>query len=138
MSTAGELVRWAIEDSAATGVFTNIAKTRSDGISINGEVVDVTNKDSNGMREALSGAGITSVSGSFSGELLSGVTDADTARIISASINNTVESLKLTTVAGTFAGNFLITSFSVTGEHNGSQTFDATLESAGVVTFTAA
>ena len=51
-----------IGNGAATPVYSTIAGLRTTQLSINGDAVNVTNKDSGGWRELLNGAGVRSIS----------------------------------------------------------------------------
>ena len=51
-----------VGDGAAMPVFATVAGLRTTQLSVNGEAVVVTSKDSGGWRQLLSGAGVRSVS----------------------------------------------------------------------------
>ena len=61
----GRDLRIKVRTSTSPETFTVIGGARSDGITINNETVDVTDKDGAGWRELLQGAGITSMSLKF-------------------------------------------------------------------------
>lgn len=117
------------------GDFETVGGIRSNSFSMNGEMVDVTSKDSQGFREYLSGAGLRSASLSGSGvfkndfrfqqlnrQMLDGI--HETWRIIVPDL-------------GSYTGVFAISSLSLTGEHNGEITFSISMESAGALVFDA-
>ncbi len=56
-----------VGDGAATPAFATVAGLRTTQLSVNGEAVVVTTKDSGGWRQLLSGAGVRSVSVSGAG-----------------------------------------------------------------------
>lgn len=56
-----------VGDGAAVPTFATVAGLRTTQLSVNGEAVVVTNKDSGGWRQLLSGAGVRSVSVSGAG-----------------------------------------------------------------------
>ena len=56
-----------IGDGAAPPAYATVAGLRTTQLSVNGEAVNVTTKDSGGWRELLSGAGVRSVSVSAAG-----------------------------------------------------------------------
>ena len=56
-----------VGDGAATPTFATVAGLRTTQLSVNGEAVVVTSKDSGGWRQLLSGAGVRSVSVSGAG-----------------------------------------------------------------------
>jgi TP901-1 family phage major tail protein len=112
---------------------TTVAKLRSVSLSISGETVDVTNKDSTGWRELLAGAGIRSASVS-----VNGVYTAAETRLQALAMSGEEETCRVIDEDGDyFGGDFIVTSFEKGGEYNGEITFSATLESAGVIAFTA-
>ena len=65
-----------ISDGAATPTYNTVAGLRTTQMSINGELVVVTSKDSGGWRELLSGAGTRSVSVSAAGIFLGSAAEA--------------------------------------------------------------
>src|SRR4028118_1708662 len=56
-----------VGNGAQPPVFSTVAGMRTTQMSVNGEAVNVTSKDSGGWRELLSGAGVRSVSVAASG-----------------------------------------------------------------------
>ncbi|HEX9948093.1 MAG TPA: phage tail tube protein, partial [Allosphingosinicella sp.] len=56
-----------VANGAEPPVFSTVAGMRTTQMSVNGEAVNVTSKDSGGWRELLSGAGVRSVSVAASG-----------------------------------------------------------------------
>ena len=127
----------------STGSAVTLGGMRSTSMSINGETVDITTKESatfDGVsgndigRVLLANAGIRSMSISASGVF----TD-------SAGENNvrgaafTGDSLNYDLVFGdgsTVKGAFIITSYERAGEYNGEETFSVSLESNGTMTYT--
>ncbi|MAL08372.1 MAG: phage major tail protein, TP901-1 family [Maricaulis sp.] len=127
-----------------SGSLTTIAGLRSTSMSINGEMVDVTTKDSNPLvaggadkaREILEGGGIRSMSISASGVFTDSALENDIR--ISAQ-KGQIREYKLVFGDGDdITGNFLITSYERAGEFNGEETYSMTLESSGQVTHTSA
>jgi len=122
-------------DGAGTEVFTTVAAMRSTSLTINSETVDITNKDSSGMRELLAGAGVRSMS--LSG---SGVFTKSTEQVL---IQNEVLAGSITNYeivfepGDKFAGAFQVTSLEYAGEYNGERTYSISLESSGAITVTA-
>ena len=121
---------------AISGTQTTVGGLRSSSITINDEAVDVTNKDSAGVRILLPAAGITTVSISGSGVF----TDSASEVILRTNVSSAALSAMSFIVPdlGTFAGNFHIASLEYGGEYNGEATFSASFESGGAVSFTAA
>src|SRR3546814_18039104 len=69
-----------VGDGGSPVAYATVAGLRTTQLSVNGEAVNVTNKDSGGWREVLSGAGVRSVSvsgaGMFTGSTAEGRVDA--------------------------------------------------------------
>ena len=115
---------------------TEVAECRSNTLSGNIEMVDITSKASNAFRTLLEGAGTKSITISGSGNV-SNVAGFETFQgyWFAGSIN----ALAMGWADGdTLEASFLITSFQITGEHNGAQTFTFSAESSGTYTFTGA
>lgn len=124
-----------IEGSFAGG--TQIACQRTTSLSINGETVDITNKDSAGFRELLADAGTSSMTVSVEGTY---ITDSTIANLRSRSIDKSLNDYTLIypSAGGKFDSvSFQVTSFDDSGEHNGEVTYSATLESSGTFAFAA-
>ncbi len=123
-----------IKHPTSTG--TTIAALRATSYSINNETIDVTTKDSTLLwRELLGGEGVHSVSLTGSG-LVS--TDTIHNTLLTAAINRTSTGYYLTdgSTQGALQGTFMFSNYSRAGDHNDADTFDFTLESAGVVNTT--
>lgn len=125
-----------VGDGATSEAFTTVGGMRTTSLTINGEQVDVTDKDSAGWRELLAAAGVTSVSLSGSGVFKDTASEATIrANALAQSIDNyqiVFES------ADYFEGGFQIASLEYAGEYNGARTYNITLESSGQVTYTSA
>lgn len=113
---------------------TAIAGLRMTSFRVNGEAVDVTTKDSLGVRELLAGAGVSSVSITANGI----VSDNDDLLTLAGY----AKAMSLNTFGVVFGdgdkidGSWQITSFEAGGGYNDAQSFSLTLESSGTVTFT--
>ena len=118
----------------AAGVGGTVAGLQVTGMTINNEMVDVTNKDSAGWRTLLAGAGIQSVSISANGTADSGATFATLQGYAQANSINTFNMIYGN--GDTIEGLFQITKFDISGTYNKAQTFTCTLESAAQPTFT--
>ena len=127
----------------ADGTPATIGGLRSTSMTVNGELVDITTKESavfvsggNDLgRELLTGGGITSMSISASGVF---VDSTDDENVRDAAFKGEVNAYQLLFGnADTIDGSFKITSYERAGEYNGEETYSITLESSGVVTFTA-
>ena len=123
-------------DLTGGGQFTTIAGLRATRISFNAETVDVTSLESQGgWRELLGGAGVRSASVSGSGVFVDSATD-DRARQIFFS--GTVEAFQVIIPDfGIVEGPFQITAIEYAGSYNGEATYELSLASAGVLSFTA-
>lgn len=121
-----------------TGVtYATIGGLRSRTISINGELIDITNSDSTGLwREALGTYGTRNMSLSGAGVFLD---DAAVNKIVTNMLTTTaVYNFRVVvTGLGTFDGQFVYTQLDFAGNHNGEVTYNVSLESAGAITFTA-
>lgn len=120
-----------ISDGNDPPVFATVAGMRTTQMSVNGEAVNVTSKDSGGWRELLSGAGIRSVSVAASG-IFTG--SAAEARIKTNALAGTLDDYELSFESGErMRGRFLVTRLDYAGDHNGERTYALALESSGAV-----
>ncbi len=120
-----------ISDGAAPPAFATVAGMRTTQMSVNGEAVNVTSKDSGGWRELLSGAGVRSVSVAASG-IFTGST-AET-RLKTNALAGTLDDYELSFESGArMRGRFLVTRLDYAGDHNGERTYALALESSGAV-----
>lgn len=117
--------------------WTDLAFFRSNTLTINGETVDVTTKGDMPWRQLLAGAGLRSMS--LSGEGVVVDDDAHIDLLEAASLDGSHLTMRIVSEKGDYySGTFEVTSFERTGEHNGSETFSISLESASEPTYTAA
>ena len=123
-------------DLTGDGAFSTIAGLRATRISFNAETVDVTSLESQGgWRELLSGAGVRSASVSGSGVFVDANTDDRARQIFFA---GTVEKFQVIIPDfGIVEGPFQITAIEYAGSYNGEATYELSLASAGVLSFTA-
>ena len=121
-----------VGDGAAPPVFATLAGMRTTQLSVNGEAVNVTSKDSGGWRELLSGAGVRSVSVAASG-IFTG--SAAEARLRGNAIAGLLDDYELSFESGErMQGRFLVTRLDYAGDYNGERTYSLSLESSGAVT----
>ena len=115
--------------------YATIGGLRSTSITLNDEAVDVTNKDSSGVRTLLADGGIHSMSVSGSGVF----TDESQDETLRAAMNAaTFKNFQIVLPGlGTYQGAFMVASLEYAGEFNGEVTYTVTLESSGTVTYTA-
>ncbi len=118
------------------GTFTTVAGLRTRTIAFNAETVDITNQDSIGQwRELLSGAGIKSARISGAGIFKDAASDL---KIRQAFFDGEIPAMEITIPDfGVLTGAFQISSFELTGRHDGEIGFDLALESAGAIGFAA-
>jgi predicted secreted protein len=114
---------------------TDVAGAQTDELVVNREHIDITDKDDAGVRKLLDEIGVISLSLTCSGILKSNA--------LASWSSNPTDVLKTMTFVvtgiGTYSGQFGIASFTAGGNEGAeAATFQATFESAGAITFTAA
>ena len=120
-----------IGNGANPPVFSTMAGLRTTQLSVNGEPVNVTSKDSGGWRELLSGAGVRSVSVAGSG-IFTG--SAAESRIKGNALAGTIDDYELSFESGErMRGRFLVTRLDYSGDYNGERNYALSLESSGAV-----
>lgn len=113
-----------------------VAGGREHTIKINGEPLDITDKDSNGWRTLDSDVSLRSVDVSFSGLF-------KTASLITTALNSSAAQLlddyeiEIEGV-GKFAGDFFLSSLEIGSPHDDNTEMSGELQSSGVITWTAA
>lgn len=121
-----------VGNGAEPPVFATVAGMRSTQMSVNGEAVNVTHKDSGGWRELLSGAGVRSVSVAASG-IFTG--SAEEIRVKANALAGLVDDYELSFESGErLRGRFLVTRLDYSGDYNGERNYALSLESSGPVT----
>ena len=138
---AGKGSSFLLKDNS-TGTPATIGGLRSTSMTINGEAVDITSKDSNAFissgndkaRDLLQGGGVRSMTISASGVF----TDSSTENILRGfAFDGAIQSYDLVFSDGSkISGAFLITSYERAGEFNGEETYSVTLESSNTITYT--
>jgi TP901-1 family phage major tail protein len=123
-------------DMTGDGTFETIAGLRATRVGFNAETVDVTSLESQGgWRELLAGAGVKSASISGSGVFRDAATDARARQIF---FDGEVPDFQVIIPSfGVIEGPFQISAIEYAGSHNGEATYELTMASAGVLTFTA-
>jgi TP901-1 family phage major tail protein len=126
----------------STGTPATVGGLRSTSMTINGETVDITTKDSNAFissgndkaRDLLQGGGVRSMSISASGVF----TDSSTENLVRGfAFDGAIQNYDLIFSDGSkISGAFLITSYERAGEFNGEETYSLTLESSNTITYT--
>ncbi|QPQ56077.1 phage major tail protein, TP901-1 family [Allosphingosinicella flava] len=120
-----------IGNGGAPPQFNTVAGMRTTQMSVSGEAVNVTSKDSGGWRELLSGAGVRSVSVAASG-IFTG--SAAELRVKGHALTGTIDDYELSFESGErLRGKFLVTRLDYSGDYNGERNYTLSLESAGAV-----
>ena len=138
---AGKGSSFLLKDNS-TGTPATVGGLRSTSMTINGEAVDITTKDSNAFitsgndkaRDLLQGGGVRSMTLSASGVF----TDSSTENLVRGfAFDGAIQNYDLIFSDGSkIAGAFLITSYERAGEFNGEETYSLTLESSNTITYT--
>ena len=120
-----------IGDGAQPPAYQTVAGLRTTQMSINGDTVVITHKESGGWRELLSGAGTRSVSVSAAGIFL-GSTAENAIR--GHALAGTIDSYELSFEDGAkLRGKFLVQRLDYAGDFNGERNYTLQLESSGPV-----
>jgi TP901-1 family phage major tail protein len=124
-------------DSDGAGTYVTVAGLRTRSLTFNSETVDVTDSESAGQwRELLAGAGLKHAKLAGAGIFKDAVSDA---LMQSLFFNGTIRAWQAVIPAfGIVQGLFQISSFDLSGKHDGEIAFNLALESAGPLTFAAA
>jgi TP901-1 family phage major tail protein len=120
-----------IGDGASPPTYSTVAGLRTTQLSIAGEMVAITNKDSGGWRELLSGAGTRTVSVAGAGVFTGSAAEA---RLKANALAGIVDDYQLSFESGDrMQGRFLLTKLDYAGDFNGERTYTLALESSGQV-----
>ena len=120
-----------VGNGAEPPVYATVAGMRTTQMSVNGEAVNVTSKDSGGWRELLSGAGVRSVSVSASG-IFTG--SAAEVRVKANALAGLIDYYELSFESGErMRGRFLVSRLDYSGDYNGERNYTLSLESSGPV-----
>lgn len=119
-----------------------VAGIQEQGVTVNGEAVDITNNDSDGWRSLLDVGQINSLDISASGVVLNDTLRADAIagataanrRMQDATFEYPLEAGQSTPARIT--GTFYLQGYAETGTHDGAITFECSFMSSGVVTYT--
>lgn len=120
-----------VGNGAVPVAYQTVAGLRTTQLSVNGEMVSITSKDSGGWRELLSGAGVRSVSVSGAG-IFTG--SAAELRVKGNALAGVIDDYRLSFESGeTMTGKFLVTRLDYAGDYNGERSYTLSLESSGAV-----
>ncbi|MET0240649.1 MAG: phage tail protein [Sphingobium sp.] len=108
-----------------------MAGLRTTQLSVNGEAVNVTSKDSGGWRELLPGAGVRSVSVAGAGVFTGSAAEV---RLRNHALAGTIDDYELSFESGErMRGKFLVVRLDYAGDYNGERNYTLSLESSGPV-----
>ena len=120
-----------VGDGATPPAYRTVAGLRTTQMSINGDTVVVTHKESGGWRELLSGAGVRSVSVSASGIFLGSAAEA---ALRANALAGLVDAYELSFEDGEkLRGRFPVQRLDYAGDFNGERNYSVVLESSGAV-----
>ena len=120
-----------ISDGATPVTYQTVAGLRTTQMSVTGDSVVITSKESGGWREMLSGAGVRSVSVSAAGIFLGSTAEA---KIRANALAGTLDDYELSFEGGEkLRGRFLIQRLDYAGDFNGERNYSMQLESSGEV-----
>ncbi|MDO7843746.1 phage major tail protein, TP901-1 family [Sphingomonas immobilis] len=120
-----------VGNGAVPVVYSTVAGLRTTQLSVNGEMVAITSKDSGGWRELLSGAGVRSVSVSGAGVFTGSAAET---RLRGNALSGAIDDYRLSFESGeTMTGRFLVTRLDYAGDFNGERSYTLSLESSGPV-----
>lgn len=117
--------------SGAPVVYSTVAGLKTTQLTINGDPIAITNKDSGGWRELLSGAGVRSVSVAASGIFTGSVAET---QIKNLALGGQTAPYELSFESGErMQGSFLVSRLEYAGDFNGERNYTLALESSGEV-----
>jgi len=120
-----------ISNGASPAVYQTVAGLRTTQMSVTGETVAITSKDSAGWRELLSGAGVRAVSVSAAGIFLGSAAEA---KVRANALAGTLDAYELSFEDGEkLRGSFLVQRLDYAGDFNGERNYTLQLESSGAV-----
>lgn len=133
MANAQKGSDFLLKDGTGTGA-TTIAALRSVAFSIDNKSIDVTTRDSSGIRELLGSAGVSSMQVQANG-IFSDATDI--TNIFTRALNKSNNLYSVVWGNGDkYEGQFQVAKAQAAGEYDGEQTYDLTLDNANAGTFT--
>lgn len=120
-----------VGDDGATPSYTTVAGLRTTQMTINSDQVVITNKDSGGWRELLSGAGVRAVSVTGAGVFAGSAAET---RIQANAFAGRIDNYEISFESGQrLRGRFLLTRLEYSGDFNGERNYTIGLESSGRV-----
>ena len=123
-----------IGDGGLPPTYETVAGLRTTQITVNGDTVVITHKESGGWRELLSGAGVRSVSISGYGVFRDADTDERARQLF---FDGEAPDFQVVIPDfGIVEGPFMVTAIEYGGSYNGEATYELSLASAGNLSFT--
>lgn len=120
-----------ISDGGSPAAYQTVAGLRTTQMSVTGDTVVITHKQSGGWRDLLSGAGVRSVSVSAAGIFLGSAAEA---QIRANALAGTLDDYELSFEDGErLHGSFLVQRLDYAGDFNGERNYTLQLESSGQV-----
>lgn len=120
-----------IGDGGSPPTYETVAGLRTTQLSINGDPVVITHKESGGWRDLLSGAGTRFVSVSAAGIFLGSQSES---AVQGHALAGTIDDYELSFEDGArLRGRFLIQRLDYSGDFNGERNYTLQLESSGAV-----
>ena len=120
-----------ISNGATPPVYNTVAGLRTTQLSITGDTVVITSKESGGWRELLSGAGVRQVSVSAAGIFLGSAAEA---QLRANAMAGTLDDYELSFEDGEkLRGRFLVQKLDYAGDFNGERNYTLSRESSGAV-----
>ena len=114
-------------------VYTSVTGMRATQLKVNGNAVDITNKNSNAWQEMLSNAGVRKIDVSASG-IYDGTPGAVFNAFEKAALSNTFIDAEIVFANGvTWTGTWVIMDFTTDGPYDNAQTFSCTITSHGPI-----
>jgi TP901-1 family phage major tail protein len=120
-----------ISNGADPAVYQTVAGLRTTQMSITGDTVVITTKESGGWRDLLSGAGVRQVSVSAAGIFLGSAAENQLRNNV---LSGNIDDYELSFEDGAkMRGKFLLQRLDYSGDFNGERNYSIVLESSGAV-----
>ena len=120
-----------ISNGADPAVYQTVAGLRTTQMSITGDTVVITTKESGGWRDLLSGAGVRQVSVSAAGIFLGSAAENQLRNNV---LSGNIDDYELSFEDGAkMRGRFLLQRLDYSGDFNGERNYSIVLESSGAV-----
>lgn len=131
----GRLFLLKVATGASPTNYKTAAGLRATDLTINGNPVDITTKNSNGWRELLPDAGVKQVDITGSGVYDSSNAALALCQAAALAGGSIIEAEVIAGAGDKFVGEWAVPTFKRTGNHNDAEMFDITLNSHGVITY---